>query len=189
MENIAEDTVNRGVMILNLLNIVCNGFTNISLGESLKPSLFPIWTHAPAPHQAQILCSVYTPHLSSLPFCKHAADIWKNYGVHPCYGFLLIIAFCPPRLQELLTAWAGDYLHSFAAPLHHTMACNVQWGFIFVCFFHPFSSIFGLLISCRLCLLPFFLCLVRCHQRSALERGGGQRCHLDCDVILSQPVG
>ncbi len=107
------------------------------LGESLKPPPFPVCTHAPAPHQAQILCSVYTPHLSSLPFCKHAADIWKNYGIHPCYGFLLIIAFCPPRLQELLTAWAGDYLHSFAAPLHHTMACNVHWGLIFV-----FSSIF-----------------------------------------------
>lgn len=155
------------------------------LGESLKPPPFPVCTHAPAPHQAQILCSVYTPHLSSLPFCKHAADIWKNYGIHPCYGFLLIIAFCPPRLQELLTAWAGDYLHSFAAPLHHTMACNVHCGLIFV-----FSSIFWpAYILQTLFTSLFFFCLVRCHQRSALERGGGQQCHLDCDVILSQPIG
>lgn len=118
--------------------IAVHRFLASGLGESLKPSMFPAWTHTQAPHQAQILSSVYTPHLSLLPFCKHAADIWKKtMAFTHVMDFLLIIAFCPPRLQELLTACAGDYLHSFAAPLHHTMACNVHRGLVFI-----FSSVF-----------------------------------------------
>lgn len=177
-------------MILNSLNIASNGFTSITLSESLKPPLFLVWTHAPALHQAQTLCSVYTPHLSSLPFCKHAADIWKNYGIHPCYGFLLIIAFCPPRLQELLTAWASDYLHSFTAPLHHTMACNVHWGLIFV-FILFFPSIFGLLISCRHCLLPcFFLlsCSLPPEISVGARRWSAMSLSLWCDTLAARWV-
>lgn len=35
------------------------------------------------------------PQLSSLPFCKHTGLTFeKNSGIHPQYGFLLIIAFC-----------------------------------------------------------------------------------------------
>lgn len=133
----SEETVNRGLMILNSLNIVCNGFTNITFGwipqASTVPSLHACTSTSSG---SNTLLGLHTSSVISalLQTCRWHLE---KYGIHPCYGFLLIIAFCPPRLQELLTAWAGDYLHSFAAPLHHTMACNVHWGLIFV-----FSSIF-----------------------------------------------
>lgn len=68
------------------------------------------WSLCPGPHQHRVclsLCPCHSPPCSSsvIPALlqTHSTDILKNSGIHPQYGFLLIIAFCLWRLHVLLT--------------------------------------------------------------------------------------
>ena len=91
----------------------------------------------------------------------HWADILKNSGIHPQYGFLLIIAFCLCRLHVLLTVRSCDYLHSF------TLLCFTGKSSINVLPVHfsklslfpspfPYCAIF-LAAPPSICYSPFFI--------------------------------
>lgn len=86
-------------------------------------ALHSAFAQCPGPHLLGLgpsSCPQRSPlalHLSSLPFCKHTPlTFGKNSGIHPQYGFWLIIAFCLWRLHILLTLQSHDYLHSFYLP-------------------------------------------------------------------------
>lgn len=84
------------------------------------PALHFAWSLFPGPHQYTVrlsLCPRRSPLCSSSVILAllqtHSTDILKNSGIHPQYGFLLIIAFRLWRLHLLLTLQSHDYLHGF----------------------------------------------------------------------------
>lgn len=88
------------------------------------PALHFARSLCPGPHQHIVRlssCPCHSPPCSSsvVPALlqTHSTDILKNSGIHPQYGFLLIIAFCLWRLHVLLTLQSHDYLHSSFPPL------------------------------------------------------------------------
>lgn len=82
-------------------------------------------------------------HVISALLQTHTGDILKNYGIHPQYRFLLIIAFCLWRLHILLTLQSHDYLHDFSLPSAFCWSPAVifPW-FLINSFYYAFFFIF-----------------------------------------------
>ncbi len=156
------------------------------LGESLKPPRFPVCTHAPAPHQAQILLGIHTSSVISALLqtcCWHLEKLRHS----PMLWIFVDYSFLSP--SDCKNYWLREPVTIYTALLP---LCTTRWlvmstGVSFL-FFHPFSV---LLISCRPCLLPCFFFLSRSLPLEIsirARRWSAMSLRLWCDT-LSQPVG
>lgn len=120
------------------------------------------WSLCPGPHQHRVclsLCPCHSPPCSSsvIPALlqTHCTDILKNSGIHPQYGFLLIIAFCLWRLHVLLTLQSPWLFAQLFLPLCISENPAIIFPPFFITSFHyPFFLLYFFPVFPYILLIP-----------------------------------